>query len=84
MCAVLAENTVIAALAFSASAFAQGASCTSVATEKKLAGAAKNSFLGKCEKDATATCEGAAKEKKLAGAAKNSFLKKCVTDAVGA
>ena len=28
--------------------------CESQATEKKLAGAAKNSFLKKCEQDATA------------------------------
>lgn len=53
------------------------------ATEKKLAGAAKNSFLKKCEKDATAKCEAAAAERKLAGAAKNSNVKKCVKDAVG-
>jgi hypothetical protein len=54
------------------------------ATEKKLAGAAKNSFMKKCEKDATATCEASAGDRKLAGAAKNSFLKKCIKDAVGA
>jgi hypothetical protein len=55
----------------------------SMAAEKKLAGAAKTSYLKKCEKDATATCDAAAAEKKLAGAAKNSFTKKCVKDAVG-
>ena len=53
------------------------------ATEKKLAGAAKGSFLKKCEKDAQASCEAQAGDKKLAGAAKNSFVKKCVKDAVG-
>jgi hypothetical protein len=58
--------------------------CQARAAEKKLAGAAKTSFLKKCEKDATATCEAAAADKKLAGAAKNSFTKKCVKDAVGA
>jgi hypothetical protein len=69
-------------LAFaSASAFA--ATCTATAQEKKLAGAAKTSFLKKCESDATATCEAASAEKKLAGAAKNSFMKKCAADAVG-
>ena len=62
---------------------AQAASCAAQATDKKLAGAAKTSFLTKCEKDATATCDIQAAEKKLAGAAKNSFTKKCVTDAVG-
>ena len=59
--------------------------CDAKAAEKKLAGAAKNSFLKKCEKDSLAsaqtTCEGKAKDKKLNGAAKNSFVKKCVKDA---
>ena len=59
-------------------------SCSVTATDKKLAGAAKNSFLKKCEREATATCETAATDRKLAGAAKNSFLKKCIKDAVGA
>ncbi len=64
-------------------AHAAGPSCTAVATEKKLAGAAKNSFMKKCEADAQAKCEAAAAEKKLAGAAKNSNVKKCVGEAVG-
>jgi hypothetical protein len=51
-----------------------------------LAGAAKNSFIKKCEKDtkvnaAKADCDAKAAEKKLKGGAKNSFTKKCVTDA---
>jgi len=75
---------LVIALAFAGSAFAQDATCTASAAEKKLAGAAKNSFLKKCEKDAAAKCEIASKEKKLAGAAKSSFSKKCVKDAVGA
>ena len=62
------------------------ASCDAKAAEKKLAGAAKNSFIKKCEKDAKvnvakADCDAKAAEKKLYGAAKNSFTKKCVTDA---
>lgn len=65
------------------SVHAQATSCTAAAAEKKLAGAAKNSFLKKCEKDATAQCEAAAAERKLAGAAKTSHVKKCVKDAVG-
>lgn len=73
----------IAIFTFATSAFAAGTSCSATATEKKLAGAAKNSFMKKCETDAKATCEAAAKEKKLAGAANNSFMKKCVADAVG-
>jgi hypothetical protein len=57
--------------------------CRATATEKKLAGAALNSFMTKCQKDAAATCDATAGQKKLAGAAKTSFTKKCVSDAVG-
>ena len=66
-----------------ASAFAAEATCAFQAGEKKLAGAAKNSFMKKCEKDAAAACDAQAAEKKLSGAAKNSFAKKCVKDQVG-
>jgi len=59
------------------------ATCASTAMDKKLAGAAKNSFMKKCETDAKAACDGQAADKKLAGAAKMSFTKKCVTDATG-
>jgi hypothetical protein len=63
------------------------AGCEAQATEKKLAGAAKTSFVKKCETDAgasaTASCDAQATEKKLAGAAKTSFVKKCETDAGG-
>jgi hypothetical protein len=45
-------------------------SCPVQSSGKKLAGAAKASFLKKC-------CEGQAAQQKLAGAAKASFLKKC-------
>jgi hypothetical protein len=68
----------------SCTAFAQEASCHAQAAEKKLAGAAKTSFLKKCERVASEKCEQAAAEKKLAGAAKNSNIKKCTKDAVGA
>ena len=81
---MLKKLCLIAALTFTGSAFAQDATCAANAAEKKLAGAAKNSFLKKCEKDAAAKCDITAKDKKLAGAAKNSFTKKCVRDAVGA
>ena len=61
------------------------AGCEAQATEKKLAGAAKTSFVKKCETDAgggsAAACDAQAAEKKLAGAAKTSFTKKCVADA---
>ena len=58
-------------------------SCKAQAGEKKLAGAAQNSFMKKCETDAKSACDKEAVDKKLAGAAKTSFTKKCVTDAVG-
>jgi len=57
---------------------------------KKLAGAAKASFLKKCEAEAKAaapSCEDKAVDKngkKLAGAAKASFLKKCEAEAKAA
>jgi hypothetical protein len=57
--------------------------CVSDADSKKLAGAARTSFLGKCERDATASCDAQAAEKKLQGAAKTSFTGKCVRDTVG-
>jgi hypothetical protein len=69
-------------------AFAANPACEAQATEKKLSGAAKNSFVKKCERDAmdaaTKSCDAQATEKKLSGAAKTSFTKKCVTDATGA
>lgn len=78
----------VALITMSSSAFA--ATCEAQAAEKKLLGAAKNSYVTKCEKDAaatlaaaTSTCEAQASEKKLAGAAKNSFTKKCIKDATG-
>lgn len=79
------KTLILAALAvgLSSSAFAQSASCNAQATEKKLAGAAKTSFVTKCEKDAGAACDKQAADKKLAGAAKTSFTTKCVKDAVG-
>lgn len=56
--------------------------CAAQAVDKKLAGAALNSFMKKCERDAAAaTCETAATEKKLSGAARTSFTRKCVKDA---
>lgn len=77
-------KTLLAALALTCmTSFAQAQSCAAQASDKKLAGAAKTSFLTKCEKDATAACDKQAADKKLAGAAKTSFTKKCVTDSVG-
>ncbi|MBS0453351.1 MAG: hypothetical protein JSS14_18820 [Proteobacteria bacterium] len=63
-------------------------SCDAKAIDKNgkpLAGAAKNSFMKKCQKEtAAAVCEPKAVDKNgkaLAGAAKNSFMKKCEADA---
>jgi hypothetical protein len=68
-------------------AYAAG-DCAKQADEKKLAGAARNSFVKKCEKDsgggASAACEKSAADKKLAGAAKSSHIKKCMADSAGA
>ncbi len=71
-----------AAIALTAGS-AHAEACKVEASNKKLAGAALNSFMTKCEKGAQAACEQSAADKKLAGAAKNSHVKKCVTDAVG-
>ena len=72
----------------STAAVAANPSCEAQAAEKKLAGAAKSSFIKKCDKDATeaatTACTTQATEKKLAGAAKSSFMKKCVKDATTA
>ena len=59
------------------------ASCVTQAADKKLGGAAKTSFMKKCDADAAASCDKQAADKKLAGAAKTSFTKKCVADATG-
>ena len=72
-----------AVLAPGAWAQAAAPTCIAAAQEKKLAGAAKNAFVQKCEREATERCEAAASERKLAGAAKASNVKKCVKDAVG-
>jgi hypothetical protein len=74
---------VVLSLILATAAMAEGPTCNAAAAEKKLAGAAKTSFLTKCEKDAAAACQAASKEKKLSGAAKTSFEKKCIRDAVG-
>jgi hypothetical protein len=83
---------VTACALFAGSAFAADSACETKAAEKKLAGAAKTSFVKKCEKDAGAAaatavspaCEKSAADKKLAGAAKKSHVKKCMADEKGA
>ena len=87
------QNQMMALLAvvgfcISTTAVAANPTCDAQAADKKLAGAAKASFVKKCEKDATdaaaKVCDTQAADKKLAGAAKNSFVKKCVADATAA
>lgn len=55
---------------------------------KPLAGAAKASFMKKCEADGaaapSAACAKSASDKKLAGAAKTSHLRKCAADEAAA
>ena len=82
---------LIAALVFSlfsAATFAQGlAGCEAKALSKDgkpLAGAAKTSFVKKCQANIKIACEVKAvgeNGKKLSGAAKNSFMKKCESEA---
>jgi hypothetical protein len=82
------KKILIAALlaAFAAGgAFAANADCEAKAVSKDgkpLTGAAKTSFIKKCEADAggASSCEAMATEKKLAGAAKTSFVTKCEKD----
>ncbi len=83
-------SVAIAALSlFATSAYAAG-DCEAKAVDKNgkaLAGAAKTSFIKKCEKEppapaaaASPACEKSAADKKLAGAAKTSHIKKCMAD----
>jgi hypothetical protein len=63
-------------------AFAEN-SCEVKAVDKKLNGAAKNSFIKKCEKDTRLACETDDISKRTNGAAKEAHIKKCVNDALG-
>lgn len=73
---------------FATHAFAADASCEAKAVDKNgkaLAGAAKTSFMKKCEGGAAkaSSCEAKAVDKNgkpLAGAAKTSSIKKCEAD----
>jgi len=64
------------------SALAQ--TCESKAVDKNgkaLVGAAKNSFVQKCKRDACASKAVDKNGKALSGAAKNSFMAKCENEA---
>lgn len=65
---------------FSTFGFAADSACMTAAKDKKLSGAARTSFVKKCETDAKAKCDLAATEKKLSGAAKTSNVKKCTQE----
>ncbi len=77
---------------FAGQAFAADAACEAKAIDKNgkaLAGAAKTSFMKKCQADMGGGSACAAKAvdkngKALAGAAKTSFMKKCEGDAAAA
>ena len=77
------KAVILAAVLSLVAGSAHAASCKVEASSKKLAGAAMNSFMTKCENDAKAKCEADSAARKLAGAAKDSHMKKCVNDAVG-
>ena len=55
--------------------------CTAAATERKLTGSAKTSFMRKCQVDAKIACDAQSTEK-LAGAAMTTLTQKCVKGAV--
>ena len=82
----IAFMLIIALGAMQAAQAADDPGCDARATEKHLSGAARNSFIKKCEKTVQADqakqqCAAQADEKKLHGAARNSFVKKCVSTA---
>ena len=57
--------------------------CATKASEKKLSGAAYNSYTKKCVRDSVASdCALAAADKKIREAAKNSFTAKCIRYAI--
>ena len=80
----LAALTVAALITFLPIGTAMAQSCESKAVSaegKPLHGAAKNSFVKKCKKDACEPKAVSAEGKPLHGAAKNSFMAKCKRDA---
>ena len=80
----LAALALAASLAFFPVGTAMAQSCDSQAlsaTGKPLHGAAKNSFVKKCKKDACESKAVSAEGKPLHGAAKNSFMAKCKREA---
>ena len=58
--------------------------CDALAADKKLTGAARDSFLKKCNDDASseirAACDAKAADQKLNGEAKRDYVKRCMGD----
>ncbi|HOL37161.1 MAG TPA: hypothetical protein PLZ50_09355 [Rubrivivax sp.] len=88
MKSTVATALIAACALFAGHAFAANAECEAKAVDKSgkaLAGAAKASYMKKCEREiATTVCEPKAVDKNgkpLAGAAKASFMKKCTAEA---
>ena len=85
--ALFAANIAFAQAPAAPAAAPVATSCESKAIDKNgkpLAGAAKASFIKKCEGGAASDCAAKAVDKNgkpLAGAAKTSFMKKCEADA---
>jgi len=80
----LAALALAVSIAFFPIGTATAQSCESKAVSaegKPLHGAAKNSFVKKCKKDACESKAVSAEGKPLHGAAKNSFMAKCKRDA---
>lgn len=67
-----------------ASAPAVKTPCDALAADKKLTGAARASFLKKCNDDAStemrAACDAKAGGQKLSGTARRDFIKRCIAD----
>ena len=87
----LSAALITACSLFAGHAFAADAACQAKALDKNgkaLAGAAKTSFMKKCEADSGGSaCEAKAVDKNgkaLAGAAKTSSIKKCTADMAAA
>jgi hypothetical protein len=80
---LIKQLVLVLSMSVATAAMAEGNTCNAAATEQKLSGLPRTSFLEKCEKDAKAACANTAKDKKLYGIARTNFEKKCVADAVG-
>lgn len=64
-------------------AWAQAIPCNEAASERKLSGGAKQSFLKSCEAEARAACAAKMKEENLSAAGKATFEKRCLRQAMG-